>query len=257
MGDDLERAVEFGRNRDEGVTSMATIVPPTVDSTAEAQPSLYDGQQLLQPEFHRRYEAIPEDQKYELIDGVVYMAAAQRRPHSRSEPLLSMLLVMYEAATLGVEVLHNATTIMDKKNEPQPDLQLRVLSHFGGRTVITPERYVCGPPELVIEVSDSTLRVDLSKKLTMFQKQGVKEYLVVDVEASKIHWFVWPEGERVVEADGILRSVTFPGLWIDSQALFEERIVDLQAVLNEGLKQPEHAAFVATLQRNIQKQDPK
>lgn len=232
---------------------MATIVPPQEGAAAEALPSLHDGQQLLQPEYHRLYEAIPEGQKCELIDGVVYMAAAQRWQHSRSEPLLTMLLVMYEAATLGVQVLHNATTILDKKNEPQPDLQLRVLTNFGGRTVITPERYVSGPPELVIEVSDSTLHFDLNKKLTMFQKQGVKEYWVVDVDAAKIHWFVWPEGERKIDTDGVLRSVTFPGLWIDSQALFQENIAQLQTTLNQGLQQPEHASFVTHLKSQSQK----
>ncbi len=229
---------------------MATIMPPREGSTADIPPALYDGQRLSQPEFHRLYEACSKHQKFELIDGVVFMAAAQRQTRSRSEPLLSALLVAYEVATPGVETLHNATTILDKQNEPQPDLQLRILSQYGGQTALTTDQYIFGPPELVIEISHSTLNYDLKKKSAIYQNQGVKEYVVVDVEAAKLHWFVWPEGERQIDSDGILRSVSFPGLWIHSPALFQEQITQLQVTLNLGLQQPEHAEFVATL-RNV------
>lgn len=232
---------------------MATIVPPTEDSTADALPSLYDGQQLLQPEFHRLYEAIPGNQKFELIDGTVYTAAAYRRPHGRLGTLVAALLVAYEVATPGVEGLANATTILDEKNEPEPDYQLRILSEYGGRAVVTADQYILGAPELVIEISHSTLNLDLKKKSVIYKEQGVKEYWVVDVDAAQIHWFVWPEGEHAVDSDRVLRSVVFPGFWIDSQALFQENIVQLQTTLNQGLQQPEHASFVSHLKSLSQK----
>src|SRR5437773_8207990 len=90
-------------------------------------PPLYTGDRLTQAEFHRRYEAYPEDVKFELIGGVVYMASPLRRPHGRYSIHLETVLGIYEASTPGIEGLDNATTILGEFSEPQPDLTLRIL----------------------------------------------------------------------------------------------------------------------------------
>ena len=226
---------------------MSSIATPREEPAADELPPLYDGQRLSQPEFHRLYERVPPKQWFELIDGVVHMAAAESHRHNRLAHFLGSLLFHYEVATPQVDGVPGTTTIIDEKNEPEPDLQLRIRANFGGQTSVPASGYVTGAPELVIEVSYSTLNKDLRKKLPIYRDVGVQEYWVICVEAAVIRWFVWPEGERQIDADGILRSITFPGLWIDSRALFEERMVDLLSVLNEGLKTPEHAAFVAKL----------
>ena len=41
-------------------------------------------------------------------------------------------------------------------------------------------------------------------------------------------------------ADGIYRSTVFPGLWLDSSALLGGALDRVLAVVNEGLKSPEH-----------------
>ena len=48
-------------------------------------------------------------------------------------------------------------------------------------------------------------------------------------------------------ADDILRSETFPGLWLDPAALLRRDRKRLLGVLREGLRSPEHAAFAARL----------
>ena len=50
-------------------------------------------------------------------------------------------------------------------------------------------------------------------------------------------------------ADGILRSAVFPGLWLDPAALVRGDKARVKAVLQGGLDSPEHAAFVARLER--------
>ena len=50
-------------------------------------------------------------------------------------------------------------------------------------------------------------------------------------------------------ADGIFRSVVFPGLWLDAAALLAGDRAKLLAVLQQGLQSPEHAAFVEELAR--------
>ena len=39
---------------------------------------LFNGDRMKQPEFHRRYEQYPDDVKFELIGGIVYMASPAR-----------------------------------------------------------------------------------------------------------------------------------------------------------------------------------
>ena len=50
-------------------------------------------------------------------------------------------------------------------------------------------------------------------------------------------------------ADGILRSTVFPGLWLDPAALVRGDVKAVFAILQQGLNSPEHADFVARLER--------
>jgi hypothetical protein len=47
---------------------------------------------------------------------------------------------------------------------------------------------------------------------------------------------------------GIVRSETFPGLWLDTAALLGFDLPVVLRTLQQGLAAPEHAAFVARLQ---------
>ncbi len=64
-------------------------------------PPLVPGQRLKQPEFHRRYEAHPDDGTFELVGGVVYMASPLRRPHGTYSFVLGTALGVYISATPG------------------------------------------------------------------------------------------------------------------------------------------------------------
>jgi hypothetical protein len=72
------------------------------------------------------------------------------------------------------------------------------------------------------------------------------------VLARAVDWFIFRAGRYEPLApgeDGILRSVTFPGLWLDSAALIAESGLRLIATLREGIGSREHAEFVARLAR--------
>jgi Uma2 family endonuclease len=203
---------------------------------------------MTQPEFHRRYQAYPEDVKFELVEGVVYMASPLRRAHAKFHLLMGMLFELYESATPGVEALDNATTILGEESEPQPDLALRILSQFGGRSHETEDDYVEGPPELIAEVAHSTRSIDMHQKRRDYQRAGVREYLVLCVEESALHWFRFkPNGELVPDDRGVFRSQVFPGLWIDSAAVLARNHARAVRTLRKGLASPEHAAFVRRL----------
>lgn len=202
---------------------------------------------MSQPEFHLRYEQYPDDIKFELINGIVYMASPAGLPHGKHVVMLASVLGQYQAQTDGVEAASDATVILNDTGEPRPDLFLRVLPEFGGGTR-TEGLYLAGPPELVIEIAHSTMAIDLYDKKVAYRRSGVGEYIVVCLEPETIYWFdLEKDRPRKLAAGGIVKSKRFPGLWIDSTALFPGDIKRLLRVLNEGLASPAHARFVRRL----------
>jgi hypothetical protein len=71
----------------------------------------------------------------------------------------------------------------------------------------------------------------------------------------RVDWFVLREGvyeTLTSDEDGVLRSEVFPGLWLQSVALWSGNLAGMLAVLQEGLASPEHAAFLARLRTPLQ-----
>ena len=107
-----------------------------------------------------------------------------------------------------------------------------------------------GPPELVVEISASSVSYDLHPKLRAYERNGVQEYLVWLVEDESIEWFVLRRKKYQKlkpEAGAIFKSEVFPGLWLDADALIGGDLERVDQVLQEGLRSPEHAEFVARL----------
>jgi Uma2 family endonuclease len=211
-------------------------------------PPLESGQRLTQAEFHRRYEAYPEAFKAELIGGIVYVASPLRRRHGTHHVELSGAFWMYKAATPGVEALDNATTIRGERSEPQPDLALRILPDWGGRSKTSPDDYVVGPPDLVAEIAHGTRTLDLNQKRRDYQAAGVVEYAVLSLKEQALYWFHFPS-DRPIRANrqGVFRSRVFPGLWVDGPALLARDGPRSAAAVQEGLASRGHAAFVKRL----------
>ena len=215
-----------------------------------APPPLNAGDHLTRAEFERRYEAHPEIKIAELIGGVVYMPSPTRaEQHSRLHGDIVTWLNIYRTATPGVWVGDNPTVRLDYENEVQPDAVLRLKS--GGGSHVTPDDYLAGPPELVVEVAASSAAYDLHVKRRVYQRSGVPEYLALQVYEQEATWFVLREGAYAVlsaDAAGILRSELFPGLWLNIPAFWAGDLPAVLATLQEGLATPEHAAFVAACQ---------
>jgi hypothetical protein len=224
------------------MTSAARSQPPAI-------PPLRHGERLTQAEFHRRYEAYPDDVKAELIGGIVYMASPLERPHASYHSYLGGAFWLYAGGTPGVESLDNVTTILDEEAEPQPDLTLRVLAEYGGRSSENPQQYVQGPPELLAQIADSTVNLDLNQRRRDYQRTEVLEYVVLSIPTQELRWFDFERQQEIrPNRRGIARSRVFPGLRIDVPALFARDDARLIAAVQEGLASREHAAFVRRLE---------
>jgi Uma2 family endonuclease len=219
--------------------------------TSPRVPVLCAGDHLTREEFERRYSAMPDLKKAELIEGVVYMTSAVRyEQHGRPEHVLSAWLAFYEAVTPGLGAAGNCTVRLDLENEPQPDLLLRLPDQAGGRSRVGTDGYLEGPPELAIEVAASSVSYDLHEKLGAYRRNGVLEYLVHRVEDGEVDWFALERGTYVrlqPDAEGILKSRVFPGLWLDVAALLRGDLRALRNTVERGVADPAHGPFVARL----------
>jgi Uma2 family endonuclease len=238
------------------VSTTPSIQPvgPTEPPGDGAIPPLEQGDRLTRDEFERRYDAMPGLKKAELIEGEVYMPSPVRhRRHSHPHTRLVTWLGNYETATPGVEAGDNGSIRLDLDNEPQPDAYLIIQPECGGRVQISEDDYVEGAPELVGEVASSSVSYDLGKKLEVYRRSGVREYVVWRVLDRQVDWYVNRGGRFELvppPANGIFRSETFPGLWLDATALVRRDGAAVQATLQQGLNSPEHADFVARLARD-------
>ena len=202
-------------------------------------PPLQNGDRLNRLEFERRYTAMPELKKAELIEGLVYMGSPLRiTKHGKPHSDLLGWLVYYAAFTTNVEVGDNCTVRLDLDNEPQPDALLRVKQN--GQSVVSVDGYVEGAPELVVEIAASTVSMDLHQKLNVYRRNQVQEYIVWRVEDEALDWFRLRNGEYInLEADdqGCISSELFPKLRLDIQALLSGNMAQvmqtLQATLSE------------------------
>jgi Uma2 family endonuclease len=215
-------------------------------------PPLEAGDRLTRAEFERRYEAMTELKKAELIEGVVYMPSPVSEAHSDRHLVVSGLLLTYIMATPGTKGGDNATVRLDQDNEPQPDGLLRIETRCGGQSRTGAKGYIEGAPELVVEIASSSVSYDLHDKLNAYRRAGVLEYVVWRVRDEDIDWFVLREGRYdplPSDAAGIYRSEVFPGFWLDRSAARRGDTAAMLATLQQGIASPEHAAFVARLKQ--------
>jgi Uma2 family endonuclease len=215
-------------------------------------PLLENGDKLSLYEFERRYNAMPNLKKAELIEGIVYMPAALRfRSHGQPHGWILTWLGTYEVATSGVALGVEPTVRLDLDNEPQPDAVLLINPEAGGQARLSEDDYIEGAPELIVEIAASSVAIDLHAKKQAYRRNGVKEYIVWQVLDQKLTWFYLEQGEYLelaTDSNGILRSQVFPGLWLGVADLLAGNMQSVLTVLQTGLQSPEHAAFVQRLE---------
>lgn len=172
---------------------------------SEPIPPLEPGDRLTRAEFERRYQAMPQLAKAELIEGMIYMPSPVRfRRHSQPHAHMLGWLVQYEAGTPGVATGDNGTTRLDLDNEPQPDAVLLIDPTCGGQARISEDDYVEAAPDLVVEVAASSVSFDLHTKLHLCS-------LSQDKDVRTAVWTVQRKGTTYESNAGTDTRITDPG----------------------------------------------
>ena len=181
---------------------------------------LESGDRLSRDEFHRRYLLRPDIKKAELVEGVVYVASPVRiEQHGEPHTLIAGWAFTYGVSHPDIRIAMDSTVRFDELNEVQPDV---LLIRPGQSAAIGDDGYFHGPPDLVVEIAASSAAYDLHAKKSVYEREGVPEYLVWDVEAGKVHWFVLAGGsysELSPDRNGMIESRLFPGLRLDTEAV--------------------------------------
>lgn len=234
------------------ITNTSTTLSDIAPAAGARIPRLQSGDRLSRDEFERRYRAMPETTKCELIKGVVYVTPPPVSDEGHSQPQVRFItwLGVYIAYTPGVVAGDNGTVRLDGESEPQPDAMLRILPQHGGQSRTSADDFVEGAPEFVAEIAASSASYDLHDKLDAYRRNGVREYVVWRTLDRVIDWFELRDGQfvrQLTDANGLLKSGVFPGLWLDPAALLSGNQARVLQVLQQGLGTAEHAEFVAKL----------
>jgi Uma2 family endonuclease len=166
---------------------------------------------------------LPDDgNRYEIIDGELFVTPAPGRRHQRVLLRLFALLDAY-ARALGLEVMIAPIDVRASHNsQVQPDL-LVLPRHFEGREANRWEQM----SRLLLAVetlSRSTKRRDRKEKKRLYLANGVREYWIVDIDARCTEvWLPDALSARVVRDTLVWQPLPDrEPLRIDLVALFDE-----------------------------------
>jgi Uma2 family endonuclease len=127
-------------------------------------------------------EGWDEDTRVELLDGEVVWMSPINDPHAGCVNRLNRLFSRRYTEDVALVSVQNPIRI-DSYDEPQPDVALLRPR---------PDDYATATPTpadilLLVEVSDSTLRIDLGRKARIYADAAVAEYWVVDLKNQALY----------------------------------------------------------------------
>lgn len=177
------------------------------------------------------YFAIPDEQRVELIDGVIYDMASPTSIHQVLGDEINMVFRDYikknKGACITVTAPLDVQLDEDDKTIVQPDVLIICdRAKFKNKKVF-------GAPDLVVEIlSPSTRKKDIVIKTTKYMDAGVREYWIVDPENKRVCVYCF-------EKNGFPIMYTFEakipvGIWNGECEVDFAEIYDYVSFLFEG-----------------------
>jgi Uma2 family endonuclease len=168
------------------------------------------------------YALLPEDRRYEVIDGEPFLTPAPTTIHQVVKGRLKRLLDdIVDADNLGIVLDAPFDVVLSRYDVVQPD----ILFISAQRRTILGEKCAEGAPDLVIEVlSPSTETRDRVAKAKRYAAFGVREMWLVDPAAKTIEVLLNSEEgfrrQALYDETGIVRSVVLPDLEFPAGPVF-------------------------------------
>lgn len=139
------------------------------------------------------YLQLPEDKRYEIIEGELYMVPSPNCSHQTiSQKLFLALHDHITSRGLGTVFYAPLDVVPSEENVIQPDL----IFISRERSYIITDKNICGMPDLVVEIlSPGTAYRDKGIKRKLYAKYDVKEYWIVDPDQRMVEVLALEEGE--------------------------------------------------------------
>jgi Uma2 family endonuclease len=168
------------------------------------------------------YALLPEDRRYEVIDGELFVTPSPTLRHQLVKMRLVRLLEDFAGQSgSGTVVDAPFDVVLSRHDVVQPD----ILFVSRTRETLLGERYADGAPDLIVEVlSPSTEARDRVLKAKRYATFGVREMWLVDPAAKTIEILVNSEEgfrrEALYGEKNIVRSVILLGFEFLAERVF-------------------------------------
>jgi Uma2 family endonuclease len=188
------------------------------------------------------FRLVPDGQKADLIDGVIYMASPDSRRSNELMRFIVFLLTGFtKARGIGGEVFASRFTfVLSELRAPEPD----VAYVRPERVHLIGETRMQGGPDIAVEVVSRESRSrDYGEKKQLYQEAGVSEYWIVDPLQQRVE-FHRLQGDRYELAplvgNNCYDSVVIPGLYLNVDWLLADPLPNeyecLQHILQEAAR---------------------
>ena len=168
-------------------------------------------------------QQLPDDgNRYEIIEGVLYVSPSPRRAHQGTAgALFAILWTWLETRGLGRIYSAPFDVIFSHKNVVEPD----VVFVSRERIAILGD-WIEGVPDLTVEVLSSDPRLDRVKKLNLYARWGVPHYWILDPVAHVLEAFELHDGHYRIAWTGqdsdLFLPALFPGLEIPLARIWDQ-----------------------------------
>jgi Uma2 family endonuclease len=127
---------------------------------------------------------IGPDKRYELIGGAFFMVPAPNTKHQYTSIEIEFRIRKFlEKNELGMVFYAPYDVVLSNEDVVQPDIIFIVKENFH---IITKDN-IKGSPDLLIEIiSEKSAQRDRIIKRRLYEKYGIKEYWLVDIEKEEI-----------------------------------------------------------------------
>ncbi len=183
-------------------------------------------------------DLVPEDQKADLIDGVIYLASPENRDYNQLKLWLSTLLSLFlEHRRLGTLFADKFAYRLSDRTAPEPDLAF--VSN--DRLHLVQNGFMDGAPDLAVEIiSPDSVHRDYEDKRRRYEEAGVREYWIVD-PAEQSAMFLSLTESGFVEAlpeEHVFRSRVLPSLELDTRWLWQRPLPPTWPIIQRLLERP-------------------
>ena len=172
---------------------------------------------------YKDYISWPDDERWELINGVAYdMTPAPSTRHQRVVINLSRIFENNLEGKSCTSFIAPTDVVLSEYDIVQPDLLI-----VCDKNKIT-NANIQGTPDLIIEIlSPSTALKDKRDKKALYEKYGVKEYIIFDIIEKYVERFYIKEdgkyyGSDIFGSDETLNLFSLEGMKIPLSEIFEE-----------------------------------